>query len=98
MRKGFVLMVAKWTFYGERGSQSTQNSPSSLNTLNTPNTPNTPSNQFSDFRFHLSDFTFPFSVPLTFLSGRWQVSCPGRACRCVSSRGWSVCVSIRLEW
>ena len=39
MRKGFVLMVAKWTFNGERGSQSTQNSPSSL---------------FSVFRFDLT--------------------------------------------
>ena len=29
MRKGFVLMVAKWTFNGERGSQSTQNSQNS---------------------------------------------------------------------
>ena len=43
MRKGFMLRVAKWTFYGERGSPSSQ---SSLNTLNTP------SNQFSDFRFN----------------------------------------------
>lgn len=33
MRKGFVLMVAKWTFNGERGSQSTQNS------LNSPSFP-----------------------------------------------------------
>lgn len=33
MRKGFVLMVAKWTFYGERGSQSTQNSQNSPSSL-----------------------------------------------------------------
>lgn len=31
------------------------------------------------------------------LSGIWQVSCPSRACRCVSSRGCSGCVSIRPE-